>query len=204
GAIFWMWLSALFGMATKFAEVVLSIEYREKTDDGRFLGGPMYYISKGLNAKWLAYIFAGFASIAAFGIGNMLQSNSVAASLKVSFGINEWVTGIVIAVLAALVMFGGLKRIVTVTSTLVPIMAAFYILGGLFVLIRNAAHIPEAFGLIFSSAFSGTAAAGGFVGSTMQMAARSGIARGIFSNEAGLGSAPIAHAAATTDHPDLA
>lgn len=201
GAIFWMWLSALFGMATKFAEVVLSIEYREKTDDGRFLGGPMYYISKGLNAKWLAYIFAGFASIAAFGIGNMLQSNSVAASLKVSFGINEWVTGIVIAVLAALVMFGGLKRIVTVTSALVPIMAAFYILGGLFVLIRNAAHIPEAFGLIFSSAFSGTAAAGGFVGSTMQMAARSGIARGIFSNEAGLGSAPIAHAAATTDHP---
>lgn len=201
GAIFWMWLSALFGMATKFAEVVLSIEYREKTEDGRFVGGPMYYIAKGLNAKWLAYIFAIFAAMAAFGIGNMVQSNSVAASLEVSFGINKWVTGFVLAGLAALVMFGGLKRIASVTETLVPIMAGFYILGGIFILIKNFSSIPAAFGLIFRSAFSGTAAAGGFVGSTMALAARMGVARGVFSNEAGLGSAPIAHAAATTDHP---
>lgn len=201
GAIFWMWLSALFGMATKFAEVVLSIEYREETEDGRFVGGPMYYIANGLNAKWLAYIFAIFAAIAAFGIGNMVQSNSVAASLEVTFGVPKLVTGIVLAILVALVMFGGLKRIATVTEKLVPFMAAFYILGGLIILIMNISKIPAAFGLIFRSAFSGSAAAGGFIGSTMGLAAKMGIARGVFSNEAGLGSAPIAHAAATTDHP---
>ncbi|MCF6464470.1 alanine/glycine:cation symporter family protein [Clostridium sp. Cult2] len=201
GAIFWMWLSALFGMATKFAEVVLSIEYRERTEDGRFVGGPMYYIANGLNANWLAYIFAIFAAMAAFGIGNMVQSNSVAASLEVTFGVNKWITGIVLAVLAALVMFGGLKRIATVTEMLVPFMAGFYILGGIVILIINISSIPAAFGLIFRSAFSGSAAVGGFVGSTMALAARMGVARGVFSNEAGLGSAPIAHAAATTDHP---
>ncbi|CCQ97077.1 Sodium/alanine symporter AgcS [[Clostridium] ultunense Esp] len=201
GAIFWMWLSALFGMATKFAEVVLSIEYREKTEDGRFVGGPMYYIANGLKANWLAYIFAIFAAMAAFGIGNMVQSNSVAASLEVTFGVPKLATGIVLAVLAALVMFGGLKRIATVTERLVPFMAAFYILGGLVILIMNISNIPAAFGLIFRSAFSGSAAVGGFVGSTMALAARMGVARGVFSNEAGLGSAPIAHAAATTDHP---
>lgn len=201
GAIFWMWLSAVFGMATKFAEVVLSIEYREKTEDGRFVGGPMYYISNGLNWKWLAYIFAGFAAVAAFGIGNMVQSNSVAASLEVTFGISPLVTGITLAVLAAVVMFGGLKRIATVTEMLVPVMAAFYIIGAIIILIMNASAIPAAFGLIFKSAFTPTAAVGGFAGSTLALAARMGIARGVFSNEAGLGSAPIAHAAATTDHP---
>lgn len=201
GAIFWMWLSAIFGMTTKFAEVVLSIEYREKTEDGRFVGGPMYYISNGLNAKWLAYIFAGFAAVAAFGIGNMVQSNSVSASLEVTFGISKLATGIILAFLAAVVMFGGLKRIATVTERLVPVMAALYIIGGIIILIMNSSAIPSAFALIFKSAFTPTAAVGGFAGSTLALAARMGIARGVFSNEAGLGSAPIAHAAATTDHP---
>jgi len=201
GAVFWMWVSAIFGMTTKFGEVVLSINYREKTPDGRFVGGPMYYIEKGLKMKWLALVFAAFGAIAAFGIGNMVQSNSVAASLEVSFGINKMVTGIVLAVLSAIVIIGGIKRIGQVTEKLVPFMAAFYILGGLFIIISNISHVGEAFGLIFGSAFTGTAAIGGFAGSTMQMAMTKGIARGVFSNEAGLGSAPIAHAAATTDHP---
>lgn len=201
GAVFWMWLSALFGMATKFAEVVLSIQYREKTEDGRFVGGPMHYIANGLNWKWLATLFAIFGALASFGIGNMTQANSISASMKVTFGIPTLATGIIIAVAAGAVMLGGLKRIAQVTETLVPFMAAFYILGGIIVLIRNASAIPAAFGLIFKSAFSGSAAVGGFAGSTMAMAARMGIARGVFSNEAGLGSAPIAHAAATTDHP---
>ena len=188
-------------MTTKFGEVVLSINYREKTPDGRFVGGPMYYIEKGLKMKWLAYIFAAFGAIAAFGIGNMVQSNSVAASLEVSFGVNKLASGIVLAVLSAIVIIGGIKRIAQVTEKLVPFMAAFYILGGLFIIISNISHIGEAFGLIFGSAFTGTAAIGGFAGSTMKIAMTRGIARGVFSNEAGLGSAPIAHAAATTDHP---
>lgn len=201
GAVFWMWLSAIFGMTTKFGEVVLSINYREKTPDGRFVGGPMYYINNGLKWKWLANIFAIFGSLAAFGIGNMVQSNSVAASLEVSFGVNKLVTGIVLAVLAAVVIIGGLKRIAQVTELLVPFMAALYILGGLFIILMNISHIGEAFGLIFGNAFTPTAAIGGFAGSTMKLAMTKGVARGVFSNEAGLGSAPIAHAAATTDHP---
>ncbi|HCJ58234.1 alanine/glycine:cation symporter family protein [Lutispora sp.] len=201
GAVFWMWLSAIFGMTTKFGEVVLSINYREKTPDGRFVGGPMYYIEKGLKMKWLAYVFAAFGALAAFGIGNMVQSNSVAASLEVSFGINKLVTGIVLAVLAAIVIIGGIKRIGQVTEKLVPFMAAFYIIGALIIIFSNISHIGEAFRLIFGSAFSGSAAVGGFAGSTMKIAMTKGIARGVFSNEAGLGSAPIAHAAATTDHP---
>lgn len=201
GAVFWMWFSAVFGMTTKFGEVVLSINYREKTPDGRFVGGPMYYIDKGLKMKWLAYVFAAFGALAAFGIGNMVQSNSVAASLEVSFGVNKLVTGIVLAVLSAIVIIGGIKRIGQVTELLVPFMAAFYIIGGLIIIIMNISHVGEAFGLIFGSAFTGTAAVGGFAGSTVKMAMTRGIARGVFSNEAGLGSAPIAHAAATTDHP---
>lgn len=201
GAVFWMWLSAIFGMTTKYGEVVLSIKYREKTPDGRFVGGPMYYIANGLKWKWLANIFAIFGALAAFGIGNMVQSNSVAASLEVSFGINKLVTGIVLAVLTAIVIIGGLKRIAQVTEILVPFMAAFYILGGIFIIIMNISHIGEAFGLIFGNAFTPAAAVGGFAGSTVKTAMTKGIARGVFSNEAGLGSAPIAHAAATTDHP---
>lgn len=201
GAVFWMWVSAVFGMATKFGEVVLSINYREKTQDGRFVGGPMYYIANGLNLKWLATVFAVFGAIAAFGIGNMVQSNSVAASLQESFNISPLVTGLVLAVLTALVILGGIKRIGSVTEKLVPGMAAIYILGAVFIIFMNGSHIPEAFGLIFGNAFTGTAAVGGFAGSTLAMAVRFGVARGVFSNEAGLGSAPIAHAASTTDHP---
>jgi len=201
GAIFWMWLSAIFGMATKYGEVVLAIQYREKTPDGRFVGGPMYYIEKGLGMRWLAMIFAFFGAVVAFGIGNMVQGNSVAAAMEASFNIPSWLSGVVLAAAAALVIIGGLKRIATVTERLVPIMAAFYILGALVILITSAGQIPAAFGLIFSHAFSGTAAVGGFAGSTIMMAARFGVARGVFSNEAGLGSAPIAHAAATTDNP---
>ncbi len=199
GAIFWMWLSALVGMTTKFAEVVLAVKYREVTPDGRFVGGPMYYIKNGMNNKWLAATFAIFATLASFGIGNLTQANSVAASLQESFKVPPLATGVVLAVLTALVILGGLKRIAQVTERLVPFMALVYILGGGFILIKNAGQIPHAFGLIFSGAFTPQAAAGGFAGATMKMAIRRGMARGVFSNEAGLGSAPIAHAAATTD-----
>lgn len=201
GAIFWMWVSAIFGMTTKFGEVVLAVKYREKTDDGRFVGGPMYYIQNGLKWKWLAIIFSIFGALAAFGIGNMVQSNSVAASLQETFSVPPLATGIVLAVLTALVILGGIKRIGAVTEKLVPFMAAIYILGAIFIIVMNGSHIPEAFGLIFKHAFTPAAASGGFVGATIATAMRRGISRGVFSNEAGLGSAPIAHAAATTDHP---
>jgi len=201
GAVFWMWFSAVMGMTTKFGEVVLSINYREKTPDGRYVGGPMYYIEKGLKMKWLALVFAAFGALAAFGIGNMVQSNSVAASLEVTFGVPKIASGIIMAVVSAIVIIGGLKRIAQVTELLVPFMAAFYIIGGIVIIIINISHIGEAFALIFGSAFTGSAAIGGFAGSTMKLAMTKGVARGVFSNEAGLGSAPIAHAAATTDHP---
>ncbi len=201
GAVFWMWIAAILGMTTKFAEVVLAVNFREKTEDGRFVGGPMYYITNGLGWKWLAVLFAVFGAFAAFGIGNMVQSNSVAAALQSSFQINPWITGVVLAVVTALVIIGGIKRIGAFTEKLVPFMAAIYIIGGLAILIMNVSHIPAAFGLIFKSAFTGKAAVGGFAGAAVSQAIRYGVARGVFTNEAGLGSAPIAHAAATTDHP---
>ncbi|MFA7549588.1 MAG: sodium:alanine symporter family protein [Sedimentibacter sp.] len=203
GAIFWMWLAAIVGMTTKFAEVVLAVNFREKTEDGRFVGGPMYYIENGLGKswKWLAVLFAFFGALASFGIGNMTQANSVAMAVQESFNIPPLATGIALAVLTFLVIVGGIKRIGKITEKLVPFMSAIYILGGLFILFSNLGAIPGAFALIFSRAFTGTAAIGGFAGSTMAMAIRFGIARGVFTNEAGLGSAPIAHAAATTDHP---
>lgn len=201
GAVFWMWLAALVGMATKYGEVVLSIEYREKTEDGRYVGGPMYYLDKGTNKKWLAVLFAIFGAVATFGIGNMVQSNSVADSLNTTFNVPPLITGIVLAIAVALVTVGGIKKIGKVTEVLVPFMAAVYIVGGLLIIILNITQVPAAFALIFRDAFTGTAAIGGFVGSTFTMAIRFGIARGVFTNEAGLGSAPIAHAAATTDHP---
>jgi AGCS family alanine or glycine:cation symporter len=203
GAIFWMWLAAIVGMTTKFAEVVLAVNFREKTEDGRFVGGPMYYIENGLGKswKWLAVLFAFFGALASFGIGNMTQANSVAMAVQESFNIPPLATGIALAVLTFLVIVGGIKRIGKITEKLVPFMSAIYILGGLFILFSNVGAIPGAFALIFSRAFTGTAAIGGFAGSTMAMAIRFGIARGVFTNEAGLGSAPIAHAAATTDHP---
>lgn len=201
GAVFWMWLAALFGMTTKFAEVVLAVNFREKTEDGRFVGGPMYYIQNGLKMKWLAVIFAVFGFLAAFGIGNMVQANSVAASLSATFGVQPLWTGLILAAVTAAVIIGGIKRIGAFTEKLVPFMAIVYILGGLVIILINISHIPEAFGLIFSSAFTPRAAVGGFAGATLARAIRFGVARGVFTNEAGLGSAPIAHAAATTDHP---
>lgn len=201
GAIFWMWIAAILGMTTKYSEVVLAVHFREKTKDGRFLGGPMYYIEKGLGWKWLAVIFALFGFLASFGIGNMTQSNSVALALNSSFKINPLVTGIVLALITGLVIIGGLKRIGAFTEKLVPFMAIIYIIGGLAVIIMNISQIPSAIGLIVNNAFTGTAAAGGFAGATIASAMKYGVARGVFTNEAGLGSAPIAHAAATTDHP---
>lgn len=201
GAVFWMWLAAIFGMTTKFAEVTLAVAYREKNEQGEFVGGPMYYLKNGVGSPLLGKIFALFAALAAFGIGSMVQSQSVANAMLSQFSIPTWVTGLVIALLAGVILIGGIKRIGQVTEKLVPFMAAFYILGGLIILIVNAGAIPAAFSAIFTDAFTGTAAVGGFAGATMAQAIRFGVARGVFTNEAGLGSAPIAHAAATTDHP---
>jgi len=201
GAIFWMWVSAFFGMLTKYAEVVLAIQYREKNAEGNWVGGPMYYIAKGLGLKWLGVIFSLFGALAAFGIGNMVQSNSVAAAMQASFGLSPWITGVALAIAAGLVILGGIKRIAKVTERLVPIMAVIYILGALVVLVINFRGIPSAFALIFQGAFTAQSALGGFAGATVMTAMRRGVARGVFSNEAGLGSAPIAHAAARTDNP---
>lgn len=201
GAIFWMWVSAFFGMATKFGEIVLAVKYREKTDEGGFAGGPMYYITRGLKLKWLAVVFAVFGALASFGIGNMVQSNSVADAMLATFGIPRIFTGVTLTLLTGIVIIGGLKRVAQFTEKIVPIMAAFYILGALAIIVLRITEVPMALGLIFGNAFTPAAAAGGFLGSTVQRAIRYGIARGVFSNEAGLGSAPIAHAAAMTDHP---
>jgi AGCS family alanine or glycine:cation symporter len=164
-------------------------------------GGAMYTLRKGLGLPWLGVVFAGLVSLAAFGIGNMVQANSVADSLRASFGVSPALTGVVLAALAAAVIVGGIKRIGEVTEIMVPAMALFYLGGALVILLRFASHIPDALGLVFAGAFSGTAATGGFAGSTIMMALRYGVARGLFSNEAGLGSAPMVHAAAQTDHP---
>ena len=203
GAIFWMWVTALFGMATKYGEAVLAVKYREIDSRGKRQGGPMYYIKNGLgkNWKWLGFLFALFGTIAAFGIGNMVQSNSVADALKSNFNVDPTITGVILAILVSLVILGGIKRIGEVAGKLVPIMAVAYIAGSLLVIFANFGNIGEAFALIFSSAFSGTAATGGFAGAAVWAAIRFGVARGVFSNEAGLGSAPIAHAAAQTNDP---
>lgn len=201
GAVFWMWLAAILGMTTKFAEVTLAVAYRERNDKGEFSGGPMYYIKNGLGANWLGKIFALFGALAAFGIGCMVQSNSVATAVVTQFNVPTWVTGVALAVLAGIVLIGGIKRIGQVTEKIVPFMAGVYILGALVILAMNASAIPGAFVSIFRDAFTGTAAVGGFAGAAVGGAIRYGVARGVFTNEAGLGSAPIAHAAATTDHP---
>lgn len=203
GAIFWMWMTALVGMATKFAEAVLAVRYREEDERGKHVGGPMYYIKNGLGAKWnwMAVTFALFAGIAGFGIGNMVQANSIANALKANFAIPEWLTGIVLVVLVGAVLLGGIERIATVAGKLVPIMAVAYIAAGTLVLALNAGAIPDAFALIFKHAFTPTAATGGFAGAAVWAAIRFGVARGVFSNEAGLGSAPIAHAAAQCKGP---
>lgn len=201
GALFWIWVSALLGMATKFAEAVLAIKYRTIDEKKEMCGGPMYYLEKGLKSKFLAVFFAIVGAITAVGTGNMVQANSVSSALGDFLNVNPWVCGIILAFFTALALFGGIKSIGKVTSYLVPAMAMLYIGGGIVVIMMKFTLIPAAFGEIFRSAFTGQAAFGGFVGSTFMMAVQYGISRGVFSSEAGLGSAPIAAAAAKTDVP---
>jgi len=203
GALFWMWCTALVGMATKYAEAVLAVKYREVDEEGNHIGGPMFYIKNGLGSRWvwLGTMFAIFGALAGFGIGNTVQANSVADALNSKFAIPHIATGIVMAVLAALVLIGGIKRIAEVAGKLVPFMAIAYVLAGLTVVIMNIGSVPDAVVLIVKSAFNPVAATGGFAGAAVWAAIRFGVARGVFSNEAGLGSAPIAHAAAKTDNP---
>ncbi len=203
GALFWMWCTALVGMATKYAEAVLAVKYRELDEEGNHIGGPMFYIKNGLGKSWawLGTVFAIFGALAGFGIGNTVQANSVADALNSNFSLPTLVTGMVMAVLVGLVLIGGIRRIAEVAGKLVPLMAAAYIGGGLLVLLLHAAEIPAAIALIVKHAFTPTAATGGFAGAGVLLAIQWGVARGIFSNEAGLGSAPIAHAAAETDNP---
>jgi len=205
GALFWMWMTGLFGMATKYAEALLAVRYREVDEMGAMSGGPMYYIRKGMRASIvagpLAMAFALFASIAAFGIGNMVQSNSVADAMRTSFGVPAWMSGGVMALAAAAVILGGIKSIGRVTSVLVPFMIVFYMGAALVVVWLNLSGVPEMIRLVFVNAFTPTAAIGGFAGATVREGIRFGVARGVFSNESGLGSAPIAAAAAQTGHP---
>lgn len=203
GALFWMWLTALVGMATKYSEAVLAVRFREVDERGSHVGGPMYYIRNGLGKKWawLGVLFAIFAAIAGFGIGNTVQANSVADVMEATFGLPHWISGIILMVMVGLVLIGGIRRIGQVASALVPLMAVSYVIAGLVVLALNVADIPAAFALIFEHAFSPIAAEGGFAGAAVWAAIRFGVARGVFSNEAGLGSAPIAHAAAQTKNP---
>lgn len=201
GAVLWCWLTGVFGMATKYSEALLSVKYRIKTSDGTMLGGPMYALDRGLNAKWLAVLFAVFTSIAAFGIGNMVQANSIATMVEETFNISPYVSGGIMAVLTAVVIIGGVKSIARVCEMLVPFMAIFYVFGCAAILVMNAHYVIPAISLIFQAAFTPQAAGGGFVGATVMMAARYGIARGLFSNESGLGSAPIVAAAAQTKNP---
>ncbi len=199
GAVFWMWMTALVGMATKYAEAVLAIKYREVDAEGRYVGGPMYYIKNGLgkNWAWLGFLFALFAALAGFGIGNMTQSNSVTAIVTSTFpAVPNWAVGAVLAALTFAVIIGGVKRIGAVAQYLVPFMAIAYIFGGLAILAANYQDIPEGIAFIVRSAFTETAATGGFAGAAVWAGIRFGVARGVFSNEAGLGSAAIAHAAA--------
>lgn len=203
GALFWMWCSALLGMATKFSEATLAVHYREEDHLGHRVGGPMYYIKNGLGEKWvgLGMAFAFFGALAAFGIGNTVQVNSIASALEQSAGVSPYLTGGVLFVLVAAVLIGGIKRIGEVAGKLVPFMAVSYVLAGLYVLGYHWQSVPAAFALVVESAFNPQAAFGGAAGVTLMMTIQYGIARGVFSNEAGLGSAPIAHAAAQTNSP---
>ena len=201
GAVFWMWISALLGMVTKYSEILLSLKYREKNEKGQWVGGPMYYIKNGLNMKWLAVLFSIFAMMACLGTGNATQSNSIAVALESTMGIKPWITGVVLTVIAAAVILGGMRRIASVNEKLVPFMAVFYVICSVVALILNFDKIPAAFSLIFREAFNFKAAAGGAAGYGVVMAMHYGFSRGVFSNEAGLGSAPIAHAASSTKEP---
>ena len=214
GAIFWMWVSALLGMCTKFSEVTLALKYRERNQKGDWVGGPMYYITNGLGKswKWLACVFATFGALAAFGIGNMTQINTIASTVNTAISgfipttesqqtMIAWVVAIICALICAIVLLGGIQRLADVCSLLVPVMAVIYIVAALAVILVNASAIPEAFSAIFAGAFNPASVAGGLAGVGIKTALTKGVGRGIFSNEAGLGSAPIAHAAADVDHP---
>lgn len=200
GAIFWMWIASFFGMATIYAENVLGIIYRKKMN-GKYVGGPMYYIEYGLGKKWLAVVFAVFCTAAAIGMGNMTQANSVSGALNNGFGVPKEISGIIIAFLVGIIIFGGIGRIAAITEKLVPLMAVLYTIAALAVIAVNYQKIPYAFGKIFDQAFDIKSAAGGFLGYGMSRALKYGISRGVFSNEAGLGSSPIIYAAAETDNP---
>jgi len=201
GAVLWMWLTGVFGIATKYSEALLSVKFRVKMPDGSMAGGPMYVLERGLNMKWLAVLFAAFTSVTAFGIGNMVQANSISTLVLEAFQIPLWVTGLLLTILTAVVILGGIKKIAVVCEGLVPFMAITYVLGCLIILGMNFSEIPKTFSLIINSAFTGQAAIGGFLGAGMKEAIRFGIARGLFSNESGLGSAPIVAAAAQTKNP---
>ena len=201
GAVLWCWLTGVFGISTKYAEGLLAIKYRVKTPDGRMQGGPMYALERGLGWKWLAILFALFTAVASFGIGNTVQANAIATVTSETYHISPYLTGLTVSLLAAAVILGGVKSIARVCATLVPFMAMFYVLGCVYILIVNADFLWPALKLICHSAFSPQAAGGGFIGTTVMMAARFGIARGLFSNESGMGSAPIVAAAAQTRNP---
>lgn len=201
GALFWMWVTALLGMATKYAEAILAVKYRVLDKRGEMAGGPMYYISRGFKCKWLAVLFALFGAIATLGTGNMVQSHSVSDAIQSLYPVNHWWIGITLGILTGAVLFGGVKSIGRVSSLLVPIMALLYLVGGLLILGLSYDKLLDALTLIVTSAFTGQAAMGGFLGSTLLLAIQMGVARGVFSNEAGLGTASIAAAAAKTDSP---
>lgn len=203
GAVFWMWVSAFFGMCTKYAEITLAVKYRTTDEKGLYRGGPMYYIEKGLGAKWkpLAVLFALLAGVASFGIGNIAQSSEIAGTMSSLMKVDPLVTGIVLAVLVAIVVLGGIRRIGRVAEIMVPVMSAFYILAGLAVIALRITEVPAALATIVTGAFSFEAVGGGLFGYVIMQAMRQGFARGVFSNEAGLGSAPIAHAATSVEEP---
>lgn len=200
-ALFWMWMTAFVGMTTKFVEVSISHHYRVKDEDGKIAGGPMYFMERGLNMRWLAIFFAVALVISSFGSGNLPQSNNMAAGIEASFGIPTWISGAVLAALLGLVIIGGIRRIALVAATIVPIMGVFYAVCALAVVLSNIDQIGPSFAAVFGNAFSGSAATGGFLGATFAYAFNRGVNRGLFSNEAGQGSAPIAHAAAKTKEP---
>ncbi len=201
GAVLWCWLTGIFGISTKYAEGLLAIKYRVKTEDGRMLGGPMYALERGLGWKWLAVLFALFTAVASFGIGNTVQANSISLLVHETFHVSPYITGAVICALTAVVVIGGVKWIANVCTAFVPFMAIFYVIGCIIILCINCHYLGAAILLICKSAFTPQAAGGGFIGTTVMMAARYGIARGLFSNESGMGSAPIVAAAARTKNP---
>ncbi|MEZ5561097.1 MAG: sodium:alanine symporter family protein [Pseudomonadales bacterium] len=200
-ALFWMWATAFLGMTTKFVEVTISHRYRIKDDEGRIAGGPMYYMERGLNMRWLAVFFAVALVVSSFGSGNLPQSNNMASGLEASFGIPTWISGLVLAALLALVIIGGIRRIAVVAASIVPLMGVFYAMGALAVVASNIDQVIPSFVAVFRDAFTGSSAAGGFLGATFAYAFNRGVNRGLFSNEAGQGSAPIAHASARTEEP---